>query len=222
MAPSFEFSFILHAGDLVFTNPASRKETSVQLPKYKKKKRIKLKICQYCGKEFWGHPIAKYCELHRDVKQREKTKKSPEPGDSNNRTYNHEYIEVVEEPWTCELDGCGKTYMVKIFPKQFVYPRFCEEHRNEFRRRNWIRAKLLEDLRKSRAPVARPAAPELDLSGEDGEVRKSPKIAKVVPRTTGAVRPKASAAKAPAAKAPAKSGVAKAKPASETKAKAKK
>ena len=129
----------------------------MQLPKYKKKKRIKLKICQYRGKEFWGHPIAKYCELHRDVKQREKTKKSPEPGDSNNRTYNHDFIEVVEENWICELDGCGKSYVVKIFPKQFVYPRFCEEHRNEFRRRNWIRQKQLEDIRKIRAAAAKAA-----------------------------------------------------------------
>ena len=49
----------------------------MQLPKYKKKKRIKLKICQEpgCGREFWGHPIAKYCELHRDIKQRQKQKK---------------------------------------------------------------------------------------------------------------------------------------------------
>jgi len=137
--------------------PQARKECLVQLPKYKKKKRIKLKICQYCGKEFWGHPIAKYCELHRDVKQREKTKKSPEPGDSNNKTYQHEFIEVVEESWVCELDGCGVNYTVKIFPKQFVYPRFCEEHRNEFRRRNWLRQKLLDDLRKQRVAAAKPA-----------------------------------------------------------------
>ncbi len=133
----------------------------MQLPKYKKKKRIKLKICQYCGKEFWGHPIAKYCELHRDVKQREKTKKSPEPGDVNNRTYSHDFIEVVEENWICELDSCGKSYVVKVFPKQYVYPRFCEEHRNEFRRRNWIRQKLIEELRKTRAAAVKAAAPKV-------------------------------------------------------------
>ena len=164
----------------------------MQLPKYKKKKRIKLKICQYCGKEFWGHPIAKYCELHRDVKQREKTKKSPEPGDSNNRTYNHDFIEVVEENWICELDGCGKSYVVKIFPKQFVYPRFCEEHRNEFRRRNWIRQKQLEDIRKIRAAAAK-AAPAAKVAP-----------AKAAPATKAAAKPvtKAVASEAkPAAKA---------------------
>lgn len=165
----------------------------MQLPKYKKKKRIKLKICQYCGKEFWGHPIAKYCELHRDVKQREKTKKSPEPGDSNNRTYSHDFIEVVEEGWICELDGCGKSYVVKIFPKQFVYPRFCEEHRNEFRRRNWIRQKQLEDIRKIRAAAAKAAAPAVKATS-----------AKATPAAKAAAKPVAKAAALeakPAAKA---------------------
>ena len=132
----------------------------MQLPKYKKKKRIKLKICQYCGKEFWGHPIAKYCELHRDVKQREKTKKPTEPLDANNRIFEHEYLEVVEQEFMCELDGCGKTYMVKVFPKQFVYPRYCEEHRNEFKRRNWLRQRQIEQLRAARDAALKAAAPK--------------------------------------------------------------
>lgn len=187
----------------------------MQLPKYKKKKRIKLKICQYCGKEFWGHPIAKYCELHRDVKQREKTKKSPEPGDSNNRTYNHDFIEVGEETWTCELEGCGKSYVVKIFPKQFVYPRFCEEHRNEFRRRNWIRAKQLEDLRKARVA----AAPRLPTPSEDTLPASKAKPAKAAAKPVAkAAAEKAAAPKASAAKSkPAKS--AKAEPAPKAKPK---
>lgn len=133
----------------------------MQLPKYKKKKRIKLKICQYCGKEFWGHPIAKYCELHRDVKQREKTKKPTEPLDANNRIFEHEYLEVVEQEFMCELDGCGKTFMVKVFPKQFVYPRYCEEHRNEFKRRNWLRQRQIEQLRAARDAALKAAAPKV-------------------------------------------------------------
>ncbi len=188
----------------------------MQLPKYKKKKRIKLKICQYCGKEFWGHPIAKYCELHRDVKQREKTKKSPEPGDSNNRTYSHDCIEVSEETWTCELEGCGKTYVVKIFPKQFVYPRFCDEHRNEFKRRNYVRAKIVEDLRKVRA-VATAAA-----RAEEAEVRAATKAA--APKAKSGVKPAAKVAKAavehPAETETKPKAAPKAKVPAETKAKA--
>lgn len=153
----------------------------MQLPKYKKKKRIKLKICQYCGKEFWGHPIAKYCELHRDVKQREKTKKSPEPGDSNNKTHQHDFIEVVEESWICELDGCSKEYTVKIFPKQFVYPRFCEEHRNEFRRRNWARQKILDELRRQRTVAAAKLAKSAPAKAAAAKIAPAKPAAKPAP-----------------------------------------
>jgi hypothetical protein len=160
----------------------------VQLPKYKKKKRIKLKICQYCGKEFWGHPIAKYCELHRDVKQREKTKKSPEPGDSNNKTYSHDLVEVVEESWICELDGCGKSYVVKVFPKQYVYPRFCEEHRNEFRRRNYIRQKQIDDIRKVRAAAIKAAAPK--VAAKPAAAKPAAVKAVAAPKEAKEVKPK--------------------------------
>lgn len=166
-----------------------RKECLVQLPKYKKKKRIKLKICQYCGKEFWGHPIAKYCELHRDVKQREKTKKSPEPGDSNNKTHQHDFIEVVEQSWVCELEGCDKEYVVKIFPKQFVYPRFCEEHRNEFRRRNWARQKILDDLRKVRQVAAAKAAKSAASKSAAGAKPPSAPKSAVAPKPAAGSKP---------------------------------
>ncbi len=113
----------------------------MQLPKYKKKKRIKLKICQEggCGREFWGHPIAKYCELHRDIKQRAKHKKEFESVDVKNMVFKHNYTEVLDLEFQCCLNGCSNTYLVKVFPKQFVYPRFCVEHRNDFRRANFIR-----------------------------------------------------------------------------------
>ncbi len=113
----------------------------MQLPKYKKKKRIKLKVCQEpgCGREFWGHPIAKYCELHRDIKQRAKHKKEFESVDVKNMVFKHNYTEVLDLEFCCCLIGCDSKYMVKVFPKQFVYPRYCLEHRNDFRRANFIR-----------------------------------------------------------------------------------
>ena len=114
----------------------------MQLPKYKKKKRIKLKVCQYpkCGREFWGHPIAKYCELHRDIKNRAKyQKKEFERVDVKNMVFKHNYMEVLELEFLCSLEGCSTAYRIKVFPKQYVYPRFCEEHRNDFRRANFVR-----------------------------------------------------------------------------------
>ena len=113
----------------------------MQLPKYKKKKRIKLKVCQEpgCAREFWGHPIAKYCELHRDIKQRAKHKKEFESVDVKNMVFKHNYTEVLDLDFLCCLQGCSQKYVIKVFPKQFVYPRYCIEHRNDFRRSNFIR-----------------------------------------------------------------------------------
>lgn len=111
----------------------------MQLPKYKKKKRIKLKVCQYpgCGKEFWGHPIAKYCELHRDIKQRQIKKKDQEPLEARNMVFRHNYTEVAELPFLCCLEGCSQEFTLKVFPKQYVYPRFCMQHRNDYKRKHF-------------------------------------------------------------------------------------
>jgi hypothetical protein len=112
----------------------------MQLPKYKKKKRVKLKKCQEpgCGREFWGHPIAKYCDQHRDIKARQKPKKVMD-SELRNMYFKHGYNEPVEIAFGCCLEGCENTFTVKMFPKQYIYPRFCLEHRNDFKRSNFIR-----------------------------------------------------------------------------------
>ncbi len=114
----------------------------MQLPKYKKKKRIKLKVCQEpgCGREFWGHPIAKYCELHRDIKNRQKKKKVAEAVDVKNMIFKHNYSEVLDLEFTCMLPGCNKKYTVRVFPKQYIYPKFCFEHRNAYKREAFERS----------------------------------------------------------------------------------
>lgn len=116
----------------------------MQLPKYKKKKRIKLKKCQEpgCGREFWGHPIAKYCELHRDIKQRQKQKKEFDSIETKNMLFRHAYSDVVEIEFLCSLEGCDNHFSIKVFPKQFLYPRFCLEHRNDFKRENFMRLQM--------------------------------------------------------------------------------
>jgi stress-induced morphogen len=128
----------------------------LQLPKYKKKKRIKLKVCQEpgCGKEFWGHPIAKYCELHRDIKQRQKQKKELDSIETRNMVFRHNYTEVMEIPFLCCLDGCENEFTIKVFPKQFVYPRFCIAHRNDFKRANFIRMRRRTLRQKSAVAMA--------------------------------------------------------------------
>lgn len=119
----------------------------MQLPKYKKKKRIKLKVCQEpgCGREFWGHPIAKYCELHRDIKNRQKQKKDFDNIETRNMVFRHNFTEVIESSFLCCLKGCDSTFEIKVFPKQFVYPRFCLDHRNDYKRQHFIREQRIKD-----------------------------------------------------------------------------
>ena len=113
----------------------------MKMPAYKKKKRVKFKICQEpgCGKEFWGHPIAKYCEIHRDIKMRSKpVKEIVTPGDVN-LIIEHDHKEPVKEIVTCSLEECNKQYSITLFPKQFIYPKYCTEHRNEFKREVYLK-----------------------------------------------------------------------------------
>ncbi len=113
----------------------------MQLPKYKKKKREKLKICQEpgCGLEFIGHPIAKYCEKHRDISNRARKVKICEAVDVKNFVFEHSFTDVTKIERLCSLPGCLRRYALKIYPKQKVYPKFCEIHRNDFKRENFVK-----------------------------------------------------------------------------------
>lgn len=108
----------------------------MQLPQYKKKKRLKHKFCLEpgCGKEFIGHPIAKYCEFHRDIANRVRKVKIYEAVDVKNTIFRHQFTEVTNMEFTCSLPECGRKYSVKIFPKHYVYPKYCTAHRNEYKR----------------------------------------------------------------------------------------
>ena len=108
----------------------------MQLPKYKKLKRIKLKICQEpsCGIEFWGHPIAKYCKQHMDIRNRVRRRRKYENPDIKNQVFKHKFYNTADVEFTCHLKGCKTKFMVKIFPKQYIYPKYCPEHRTEHRR----------------------------------------------------------------------------------------
>ena len=107
----------------------------------------KWKICQdeTCGREFWGHHVAKYCELCRTPRMRAirrariKKRREAAHNDKVNMEFKHSFYEVNESEFTCKLDGCNNKYRVKIFPKQFIYPRYCEEHRNEHKRNIFLR-----------------------------------------------------------------------------------
>ena len=52
----------------------------------------------------------------------------------NNRILLHNYTGATIKDCRCDLAGCGGVFSVVLIPNQTLYPRFCAEHRSEFRR----------------------------------------------------------------------------------------
>lgn len=118
----------------------------MQLPKYKKRTKVKLKICQEpgCGVEEYMHPIQKYCKLHKDIRMRVRKKKKHEAIDVKNMIFKHEFIGVTKVEFICYLDGCKNKFINNIYPKQYIYPKYCEEHRVEFKRELFLKKQKTE------------------------------------------------------------------------------
>ena len=46
----------------------------------------------------------------------------------------------------CALEGCDHQFEVKIYPRQYIYPKYCPEHRNEYKRIRHLQVIGREDL----------------------------------------------------------------------------
>jgi hypothetical protein len=46
----------------------------------------------------------------------------------------------------CALEGCEHQFEVKIYPRQYIYPKYCPEHRNEYKRIRHLQLIGREDL----------------------------------------------------------------------------
>jgi len=114
----------------------------MQLPKsYRRQKKFEKK-CQYpgCGKIFFGIKIAKKCVDHRGEKFRIRNKINYDIN-IDNQTFKHNYTEVVKIVFNCAFESCRNQFDVKIYPNQYVYPKYCPEHRNEYKRKMVVSTK---------------------------------------------------------------------------------
>ena len=57
----------------------------------------------------------------------------------HNQIILHNFTQSVEKTVGCQLMGCCQSFSLTIIPNQVLYPKFCEEHRSEFRRGNFLR-----------------------------------------------------------------------------------
>jgi hypothetical protein len=120
----------------------------MQLPKSRRRQKLREKKCQYpgCGKIFFGIHISKYCPEHRQDRYRIRKRTKPEDVNIKNQTFKHNYSEVIVMVLNCALEGCDNQFEVKIYPRQYIYPKFCPEHRNEYKRIRHLRQIGREDL----------------------------------------------------------------------------
>jgi hypothetical protein len=94
--------------------------------------------CEICGDIFYAPLKTKYCSKHakqiklqqsKDWKSENRKIKNPD----QNISINHSYTEAVHQKMKCEC--CGVEFEITVLPRTYVYPKYCEEHRNEFKRK---------------------------------------------------------------------------------------
>jgi hypothetical protein len=113
---------------------------------HKPKFKTSMKQCEYegCEEVFEGvssgcNP-SKYCKEHKKFKYHKKTKMKKETKEtiSNNQNIKHSYKTATVIIGKCQLDGCGKDFEILVIPNIFVYPKYCPEHRNQFKRERFL------------------------------------------------------------------------------------
>jgi hypothetical protein len=116
----------------------------MQLPKSRRRQKLREKKCQYpgCGKIFFGIHISKYCPEHRQDRYRIRKRTKPEDVNIKNQTYKHNYTEVVTMVLSCALEACDN----QVYPRQYIYPKYCPDHRNEYKRVRHLQQIGREDL----------------------------------------------------------------------------
>jgi hypothetical protein len=57
----------------------------------------------------------------------------------HNQIILHNFNKSVERSAACQLMGCCQSFSLTIVPNQVLYPKYCEEHRSEFRRQHFLR-----------------------------------------------------------------------------------
>lgn len=57
----------------------------------------------------------------------------------NNQIILHNFRKAVEKICDCQLLGCRQEFAITLVPNQVLYPKYCTEHRSEFRRGNFLK-----------------------------------------------------------------------------------
>lgn len=115
------------------------------LPSMGNKTRMKKKwkLCQEpgCNKEFFDYAVAKYCPPHRDqnLRRRRRWKAGPDLVNQPVQARTPVTGDTIDMIYKCQLPGCRNEFRVKQFPGMAVIPRYCPDHRSEYKREHFTR-----------------------------------------------------------------------------------
>ena len=59
---------------------------------------------------------------------------------ADNKIILHNYQVSIARDYACGLEGCTAKHKVNLIPGQILYPKYCEEHRTEHRRQQFLTA----------------------------------------------------------------------------------
>lgn len=84
----------------------------------------------------------------------------------NNQILVHNYKHATERTCECQLLGCTQSFDITLVPNQALYPKYCEAHRTEFRRKDFLRrfaekpgVYRFREFRVALVPVSSPLPP---------------------------------------------------------------
>ncbi len=58
---------------------------------------------------------------------------------THNQILVHNYAHAVERVCECQLMGCAQEFTITLVPNQALYPKYCDSHRTDFRRKDFLR-----------------------------------------------------------------------------------
>jgi hypothetical protein len=56
----------------------------------------------------------------------------------HNQIVLHNFRIETQRECSCALLGCDRAFKITLIPNQALYPKYCESHRSEFRRRHFL------------------------------------------------------------------------------------
>ena len=131
-----------------------------------KHQKEKLRPCAFpgCTEMFFAKGKQKYCDEHRKPEHRSQLY-GKAPGetpvfdndgkyihaDDLNLVIKHTYVEAQKLMVCCAC--CGTPYEIAVIPRQYVYPKYCFEHRNEFKRNLYLKTRGACEEESEIAPV---------------------------------------------------------------------